>query len=254
MVSRVDWWFSYTDATTKILLKDGYPKDRISTLNNAIDNETFIRDMESVDDDMRAKILRLIDADELSVIALFCGSLYLDKRLHYMIEAADIVSKHINNFRLIIIGDGPDSNQIDCATQSRPWMKWVGTQTGVNKASYFRIADFIFNPGAVGLHILDSFCSGVPMITCADAKHGPEISYIKHGENALMVDGGPSSYANEIIDLVSNPTRLRLLQQGALKSAEKYTLVGMVNNFVEGIEQCLETPKNYKSYKSKQLN
>ena len=41
LVGRVDWWFAYTERARAILLADGYPDERITVLNNAIDNEEF---------------------------------------------------------------------------------------------------------------------------------------------------------------------------------------------------------------------
>ena len=36
---------------------------------------------------------------------------------------------------------------------------------GREKAAWFKLASVVLNPGLVGLHILDSFWAGVPMVT-----------------------------------------------------------------------------------------
>ena len=36
LVGRVDWWFAYTEATSEIVRRAGYPAERITCLNNAI--------------------------------------------------------------------------------------------------------------------------------------------------------------------------------------------------------------------------
>jgi hypothetical protein len=51
MLTRVDWWFAYTEMTVEIVERGGYPKERITCLNNAIDNEGFQSDLAAVTED-----------------------------------------------------------------------------------------------------------------------------------------------------------------------------------------------------------
>lgn len=243
LISRVDWWFAYTDMTRQILLNGGYPDDRISVLDNAIDNENFQRELTAVLPAQLSALREEIGVDGLAPIGLFCGSLYPDKLLGFMIEAADRIYAALPDFRLVVIGDGPGASEIQAAAKSRPWLNWVGVRKGAEKAAYFRLASVVLNPGLVGLHVLDSFCSGVPMITTPDARHSPEIAYLKDGVNGLVVAGGVSNYADAIIQLLRDPTRLAGIRQASLQDAQRYTLDNMVNNFVDGIERCLALPR-----------
>lgn len=243
MVGRVDWWFGYTEMTRDILLADGYPDERITVLNNAIDNEGFQKDLESVTDERLGELRAEIGADELSVVGLFCGSLYPDKRLGYMIEAADRIQAEVPDFRLVVIGDGPSGSEIKSAAAERPWLKWMGIRKGLDKAAFFRLADIVLNPGLVGLHILDSFCAGVPMVTTDDARHSPEIAYLEDGRNGLVVHGGPDRYAEAVVKLLRDRRGLKALSQAACQAAERYTLQSMVENFTDGIERCLAMPR-----------
>ena len=51
LVHQVDWWFAYTEATVKLLTSLGYPQERITCLNNAIDTNAFKKDILSVTPD-----------------------------------------------------------------------------------------------------------------------------------------------------------------------------------------------------------
>jgi glycosyltransferase involved in cell wall biosynthesis len=174
-VNRVDWWFAYTELTRSILCSDGFPSERIAVLDNAIDNEQFTSDLSSVNPmQLRACHARL-GSSAGAPIGVYCGSLYPDKRLDLLLSAADIVHAHRSDFRLVVIGDGPSRSLVTEAAKTRPWLHWVGVQRGTDKAAWFRVANAYLSPGAVGLHVLDAFCAGIPMITTLGARHGPEI-------------------------------------------------------------------------------
>ncbi len=243
LLNRVDWWFAYTAMTVDILKQSGYPADRITQLDNAIDNQAFARDLASVTADQIAALRHEIDAPEGAPIGLFCGSLYPDKRLDYMIEAADRIHAELPAFRLVVIGDGPSAATIRQAMETRPWLKWQGVRKGVEKAAWFKLADVVINPGLVGLHILDSFCSGTPMVTTAESRHSPEIAYLKDGVNGLVVHGDAGRYADAVISLFKDGARLETIKQAALADARHYTLEHMVEQFADGIVRCVGLPK-----------
>jgi glycosyltransferase involved in cell wall biosynthesis len=239
MLTRVDWWFAYTEKTVEIVARGGFPRERITCLDNAIDNEGFRRDLTEVTEDQLQQLRREIGG---SMIALFCGSLYPEKRLDFMVAAADRIFAEVPDFRLVVIGDGPSAGDVFEAAKSRPWMKCVGIRKGLEKAAYFRLASVVFNPGAVGLHVLDAFCSGIPMITTEESQHGPEIAYLKDGYNGIITSGSSEVYARKVIDLLTHRAKYEDLCAGARASAEHYTLENMVERFVEGMQRCLESP------------
>lgn len=239
LLTRVDWWFAYTQATTDILQQTGYPSARTTRLDNAIDSEGFQRDIAAVSEEHLNELRREIGVGNRSRIGLFCGSLYPDKRLDYMVAAADRIHHELSDFRLLVIGDGPSANEINAAAASRPWLKYLGVRKGLKKAAYFRLSDIVFNPGAVGLHVLDSFCAGIPIATTFEARHGPEFAYLNHSRNCIVAQGPPENYAREIINILSNKEEYERLRDGARSAAAQYTLKNMVDRFADGIEKCL---------------
>ena len=242
LLTRVDWWFAYTEKTVNILRQAGYPEAKITCLDNAIDNEGFQHDLASISSEYLNQLREEIGAHEKSRIGLFCGSLYPDKRLDYMVAAADQIHAELPDFQLLIIGDGPSASEINAAAASRPWLKCVGARKGREKAAYFRLADIIFNPGAVGLHVNDSFCAGIPMATTFEARHGPEFAYLDNGRNCIVTHGGSSNYARAIISLLRDDNEYKHLCSGARDTASRYTLKNMVDRFADGIEKCLALP------------
>lgn len=243
LVGQVDWWFAYTEATRRILLGDGYPDQRITVLDNAIDSQAFQRDLDSFQKEDLALIRQEIGADPGAMIGLFCGSLYPDKRLGYLIAAADLIRERLPDFVLVVVGGGPSASILQSAAGTRSWLKCVGVRKGREKAGYFRVASVLLNPGAVGLHVLDAFCAGIPMVTTEEARHGPEIAYLENGENGIVVQGDPQTYANAVLKLLTNPVAWQRLTEGARRAAQNYSLPNMVENFANGIERSLAMPR-----------
>ena len=240
-LNKVDWWFAYTGLTRNILTAGGFPAERITCLNNAIDNEQFIDDLQRVDAAALDALATEIDLEPRAPLGLYCGSLYPDKRLDLMVDVAERIHRAIPAFRLVVIGDGPSRGELEKKLADRPWARCVGVKRGNAKAAYFKLAKFILSPGAVGLHVLDAFCAGLPMITTANARHGPEIEYLEHGVNGLILDDDPESFSRSVIELLTDATRYAGVTAATKVAGRKYTLDNMIANFVAGIEACLRT-------------
>jgi len=242
LLTSVDWWFAYTDMTASILKQAGFPAGRVTVLNNAIDNRSFEADLASVTDEEVRALRASIGAADDACVGLYCGSLYPDKRLELMIEACEQVVARHPGFRMVVIGDGPSRPLLEQA-MNKPWFHWVGVQRGRQKAAWFRASQLFLNPGLVGLHILDSFVAGVPMITTRDAKHSPEVAYLRDGVNGLVTDGNADAYAAAVLALVENPVRRAALATQAKVDAGHYTLDAMVERFADGLAACVVTPR-----------
>lgn len=242
-VNRVDWWFAYTETTRSILCTDGFPADRIAVLDNAIDNEQFLRDLAAVDASRLQTCRDRLGSHTGSPIGLYCGSLYPDKRLDLLLAAADLVHAQRDDFRLVVIGDGPSRPLVDEAARTRPWIVSLGVLRGVDKAAWFRLANAYLSPGAVGLHVLDAFCAGIPMITTEGARHGPEIAYLQSDRNGFIVNADARAVAETYLSLLHDADLMQRIRSAAAQDAQRYTLANMVQRFVDGIERCLASTR-----------
>jgi len=243
LIRQVDWWFAYTPISVQVVVDAGFPSERVTCLNNAIDTDGLRQDKERVTAQMEAQIRHGLDLKAGAPLALFCGSLYPDKRLDLLIAAADRLHGVCPDFRLAILGDGQLASYVAQACSARPWANWVGAKRGVDKAAYFRLAKFVLNPGLVGLHVLDAFAVGLPMLTTVEAKHSPEIAYLEDGKNGLITVGTAEAIAEAGLALIRDAHLYSAMAGCALETGRTYTLGGMAQNFVDGIERCLAAPK-----------
>lgn len=238
-LKSVDWWFAYTSSTVKYLSNQGFSQDKITCLNNAIDVNTFKVQLESITDNTLQQLREELNVTDSTPIGVFCGSLYPEKRLDLMLDAIDLIREKIPDFTVIVIGDGPSASAVKESTKNKPWVQLVGVKKGIEKAKYYRLASIILNPGLVGLHILDSFCAGVPMATTDDALHSPEYDYLENGRNGLVTKGTAIDYAKSIIELLDNESVLNEMKRKAFLDSQKYTVETMAKTFSDGIISAL---------------
>jgi glycosyltransferase involved in cell wall biosynthesis len=239
LLTKVDWWFAYTQMTVDIVAKAGYPINKITCLNNAIDTEAFKHELASISDVDLLEARLELGIHAAAPVGIFCGSLYPDKKLDFLVAAIDLIRLGAPDFHCIVLGDGPSMHYMRDAAASRPWLHLLGVTKGGKKALYFRMADFMLNPGLVGLHVVDAFCAGLVMATTTGARHSPEVCYLRHGVNGIMTGDSVDEYVQAILDLIGNRERLSQYRTAALADANIYTLDNMVAQFVDGIVKCL---------------
>ena len=239
--TRVDWWFAYTGQTRDILTTNGFPAERVTVLDNAIDNEAFEHDLAAVTDEHLDRLRAEIDLSPDGWLGFYCGALYEDKRVELLVDVAERIHRQEPGFRLVVVGDGPVRTRLERLMEPYPWAHWVGQKQGLEKAAWFRLADVLLTPGVVGLHVLDAFTAGVPLFTASSTLHGPEIDYIDNGVNGFILDDDhPEPMAREVLSVLRDPDRMAAVVEAGRKAADRYTLANMADNFVAGIVHCLD--------------
>ena len=236
-----DWWFAYTEGAAEYVRNQGFDRNRITTVGNAVDTRELATQVASVTSHERGEYLAKLALDANGTRLIYCGSLYANKRLDLMFGAADALQSRMPSTQLIIVGGGPLTEDAKEFAESRPWVRYVGPQFGRQKAIYLSLADVWLNPGLVGLGILDAFSAGLPLVTTDLPLHSPEIEYLEHGFNGLMVAPDTEALTNALFDLLSSETRLQHFRQGALASALKYSIDTMIENYAQGVIQWLKS-------------
>lgn len=237
-INKVDWWFTYTQSGADLVQLAGFPQQQTTVVQNAVDTESLANLCATISSAQMAETRTQLGLPSHPV-GLYLGSLYKEKRIDFLIEAACRIQQQIPDFHLIVAGAGPEQYLVEDAAQRYPWIHYVGPVSGQDKAMMLRLADIILNPGLVGLGVLDSFASGKPMLTTDCGLHSPEISYLETGYNGLMVANKLDDYAQAAISLLNNPIALQALSNGAKTSAAQYTIHNMVHRTQAGIRACL---------------
>lgn len=234
-VRNSDWWFVYTDSGIDHLEKINFPKQKISVVHNSIDTDALIKEYDRVSSE-EIEILKSdlnINSDN---VAIYCGGLYPEKDIEYIIEVCKLVRHAIPDFFMIFIGAGVEMEKVKTASEENSWILYVGNKFNLEKVPYFKIASIQIMPRLVGLAIIDSFALSTPLVTTNHPFHGPEIDYLENGKNGLMVQDDFGVYVWTIVDLLRTKNYAKLLP-GCMASARKYSVQNMVSKFSSGILQ-----------------
>lgn len=238
--TKVDWWFAYTNESRRHLESLGYPTNRITVFNNSVDISEIRSHVLSTStqrlDELKSS-LGIVGEN----VGVFLGGLYAEKRLDFLIQAADIVRMRLPNFELIIIGGGQERPLVDQLASDRPWIHVVGPKFGRSKVELMLLGHVYMMPGLVGLGVLDAGATRLPVATTNYPWHSPEIAYLTPDKEGIIVDNwqDPVSFGNSVADLlVDVPRRLAMAEQAELMS-QKFSIESMANNFASGVLKAL---------------
>jgi L-malate glycosyltransferase len=231
---RADWYFAYTDISYQTLRDIGYPAQRITVVNNAIDTQQTIADRESIAPAEAEALRRSLRLDSKHV-GMFLGSLYAKKGLDFSLEAALVIRRRLPDFHWMVMGDGPDRAKVEAMAREHAWVHWVGPRHGREKALYAGLCDALMIPSAIGLVALDSFALGKPIVATHGNNHGPEIAYLADGVDCVMTHRSVEAYASAVVELLTQRERLSEMQRRCLLKASTYSIETMVDNMRCGV-------------------
>ena len=236
---QCDWWFAYTNNVSRTIQSIGYPAEKITVVQNSIDTKFLQKEYDNLSEEKTIKLRRELNIGN-GPIGLFCGGMYKEKRLDFLLESCKYIWDAIPSFEMIFLGAGPEDYKIKNASKENDWIHWMGPKFNEDKIPFFKMADVLLMPGLVGLAILDSFAMQTPIVTTNYPYHSPEIEYLENGINGIMTENTVEAYSKNIISLLEDKGKIDALKKGCIESAQKYTLENMVNNFTDGVKRCLE--------------
>jgi glycosyltransferase involved in cell wall biosynthesis len=157
---------------------------------------------------------------------LSIGRLVFRKGFQDIIEALDLVRKERSDFRLNIVGYGRDEAAIrDALSRSTVADRVVlcGRVEYEKLSQYYLDADaYLFYGRREGssLAMIDAAAYGLPIVA---SDHPGNRSYVKHGENGLLVEHGDHrALARAILELLRDRDRLPLYGRKSRALAEGY--------------------------------
>ncbi|PKN64370.1 MAG: group 1 glycosyl transferase [Deltaproteobacteria bacterium HGW-Deltaproteobacteria-15] len=234
------WWFTYTEAGARIVAGLGFPRERITVVQNTVDTASLkCKQAETTNEQLESlKKALMLKTDN---VAIYTGGLYPYKRLEFLIDASHRIRRAIPDFELLIIGAGVQEHLVKKASMEFPWLHYLGPKFGDEKVPFFMLSKLLLVPGLVGLIIADSFVLEVPLITTDVPYHSPEIEYLQQGVNGILLkpETTPEMYAQSVVSLLLDEHERSRLKLGCRIAAAEFTLENMVHRFAEGVLQAL---------------
>lgn len=168
------------------------------------------------------------------------GRLIEDKRVDLLVETVDIIARRgsLGRFCFHVVGDGPLSSLVDELVQRYEGaVRRYGAVWDIRELSrVLYVCDVLFNPGTIGLSVVDAFCFGLPVVAAVRTDcgpwHGPEYSFLDGGKNSVLCDGSAEGFADAMIALNGDRSLCSVLGSGALASAQSsFTADSIVRAF-----------------------
>lgn len=242
-INKCDWWFAYTEGIKSFLIKNGYPSSRITTVQNAIDTQQMNNEYFSICEEELNVIRRKYNMQKEETILIYCGALYKEKRIDFLIDTIDEIVKRTEKVKLVVLGGGPDENIIKEAALTRPYLIYAGPRFGREKATFFKLSTLFLLPGSMGLAILDSFAFETPIITTKYPFHGPELEYLVDGQNGIITENTKSCYIDAVEELLKNKEKMQQITENCIEEIGRYSNERMVANFMDGIKKLIGMKK-----------
>lgn len=224
----------YCDKTTNELIvptKKTYDlfKNKYDVLKNihivptGIEIERFYK--ENVDTDKVSSIkadLMLLKGD---FVIVFVGRIAEEKNIVFLIEAQKEIAKKYNNIKLIIIGDGPDSDDYKKLVKKYKLdnsVIFTGKVAWEEVPCYYQIAD-IFATASItetqGLTVIEAMAGGVPPL-CIDDESFRNV--VVDGLNGKIFKN-KKEYIKMVYELYNNRNQLDNLSKQARLNAERHS-------------------------------
>jgi glycosyltransferase involved in cell wall biosynthesis len=234
MTNSGSWFFAYTKEGAVSVANSGFPRDRISILNNATDTRSLRSAIASFSSETRRAFMETYGLSTPNT-AIFIGGIDENKDIRTLIETCRLLTRSNSNFRCIVVGAGrlqdlvTSQDAIDCG------IRYLGRLEGQQKALALAVSDVVLIPREVGLVAVDALAAGIPLLTQANAGHGPEFSYLIENSSVFTSVAGAENLALMVSKV--------LLQQGSDQRTmiesrppiDDITIEHMSANFTDGV-------------------
>jgi len=214
----------------------GVTKDKIRIITSGICLDEF----KNVDKNM---VLNLRDKYSKPII-ISVGVLRINKGFSYLIDAYKVVKQKVPSAALIIIGDGPEKNNLLVQAKNISDIYFLGRQSHDKIIKYLKAADIFVLPSidmpqdreGTPTSIMEAMAAGLPIVA---TKTGGIPYLIKEWENGLLVEErNPEALAGTIIKLLEDKNLAQQMREKNLEDIKQKDwpiIAKLVNEVYESI-------------------
>lgn len=158
-------------------------------------------------------------------VILFIGRVAEEKSIDVILKSLPDVFKKIPNSKFLVVGDGPNRNDLQQLAKSlniEGKVIFAGKQPWENIGLYYNLGDVFVNASmseTQGLTFIEAMASGVPIV----AKYAPNLSeFISNNQNGIFIKY-TSQMSKSIINVLNNQKLRNKLITNAYKTAEEHS-------------------------------
>ncbi|HVH82373.1 MAG TPA: glycosyltransferase, partial [Stellaceae bacterium] len=155
------------------------------------------------------------------------------------IEAVRIINERNLSQRpveAVIVGDGMCMDCLKAQAKDMPGIHFLGQKPPNDEvARCLKISAASVCAGMVGLVANHALAHGCPVITRELDTHSPELEYIEHDRNGLIVPGDMDSFAGTLARFADDAAWQARLAHGALETRDGLRMDDMASRFDEAV-------------------
>ncbi|HZK90101.1 MAG TPA: glycosyltransferase family 4 protein [Stellaceae bacterium] len=239
-----DGFIAYTKSGAEQLIAGGYPRERTFFVQNTIDMTEQVRLYEAERTTDEQAIRREFGLRPDSAVFVFIGRLAPIKRVDQLIAAIRRIERDRLTGRpveALIVGAGLCEAALKAQAADMPGVHFLGAVPPNDQvARALKVSAAAVVPGMVGLVANHALAHGRPVITRELDTHSPEIEYIEHDGNGLIVPGDLDAFAATLAHFAVDAVWQARLAQGALQARDGLRMDDMAARFDEATRATVE--------------
>lgn len=218
--------------------RTGFAAHKIAVIHNGVDNQTFYPDPEARD---RVRQELGLSPDDFCIGSV--GNLFPVKDHMTLLQAIRAVARAFTNWRLLVIGEGPELPRLKAFTSAHPnWRGRVAFMGSSNRvAEMLNVMDVYVLPSiseGISNSLLEAMATGLPVVATATGGN-PEV--VVDGDSGLLFAvGGSEELADKLVELRAKAElRVQLGQRALRRVKENFSIESMVQNYARMYESML---------------
>jgi len=232
------------------MLKSGFSENRIFTVYNSLNfhvHESFFSDI--VKDDLIKIKKELFPFSFDDPVLIFIGRITKEKKVHYLVNALEILNTKGKRYNCLIIGGGVEMQKnrdlIDSLKLQNSICLFGENYDETLNARLIMMADCCISPGNVGLTAIHCLSLGTPVITHGNLENqGPEVEVIIPGKTGQFFKEDDINDLSLQIEEFVSPGKKKLIERDCIDVIKKYwTPENQRTIFDEVVKLSLDTLK-----------
>ncbi|MCL2700457.1 MAG: glycosyltransferase family 4 protein [Phycisphaerae bacterium] len=252
------WWFRklanrlahafllYGNREYNLYAERGVDMKRYFPVNNALDT----RPVQALIDALSPQELETFQKEKGLFgrrVLIYTGRLIKEKQVDLGVAAMPRILAKIPNATLLLIGDGPEMDNLKAQARQLQVEDAVifagGVYDDATLTKYYLSSEVAVSPGYIGLMINHAFMYGLPALTHDNYWiHAPEVIMLQPGETgAFFKENNAEDLADKAIELLGNPEKLAKMRDNCRRLiATEYNERYMADRFDKAVEYALD--------------
>lgn len=227
---------AYSSLAKEYYTEHGINPDKIFTAYNTIDTGSF---KDALEDNLKQSLdIRKKYNLKKNFTIIYVGILEKRKRVEDLLQAFKLTLKDFGDASLLIIGDGPDKENLEEYARSLELKNvYFPGKIVKNTGAYFLASDIYVLPSEGGLGIIEAmFYSLPPIVSSAD---GTELDLIENGINGFIFnEGNISELASCIKKLMRDEElKLKFIENSRKVLESKFSIDYMIGEICKAINK-----------------